>query len=77
MYKRQALDSANVLAQAISDSLGDDFVQLNIKTYVSSAQKEIYEPKLQSINISGWGADYGDPLNYIGQETYGLSLIHI
>ena len=66
-----ALDSANVLAQAISDSLGDDFVQLNIKTYVSSARKEIYEPKLQSINISGWGADYGDPLNYIGQETYG------
>ena len=66
-----ALDSANVLAQALSNSLGDDFVQLNIKTYVSSARKEIYEPKLQSINISGWGADYGDPLNYIGQETYG------
>ena len=66
-----ALDSANVLAQALSNSLGDDFVQLNIKTYVSSATKEVYEPKLQSINISGWGADYGDPLNYIGQETYG------
>ena len=66
-----ALDSANVLAQALSNSLGDDFVQLNIKTYVSSARKEIYEPKLQSINISGWNADYGDPLNYIGQETYG------
>ena len=27
--------------------------------------------KLQSINISGWGADYGDPQNYLGQETYG------
>ena len=66
-----ALDSANVLAQALSNSLGDDFVQLNIKTYVSSATKEVYEPKLQSINISGWSADYGDPLNYIGQETYG------
>ena len=66
-----ALDSANVLAQAISDSLGDDFAQLNIKTYVSSATKEVYEPKLQSINISGWSADYGDPLNYIGQETSG------
>ena len=66
-----ALDSANVLAQALSNSLGDDFVQLNIKTYVSSATKEVYEPKLQSINISGWNADYGDPLNYIGQETYG------
>lgn len=66
-----ALDSATVLAQCFSDSLGDDFVTLNIKTYVSSASKEVYEPKLQSINISGWSADYGDPQNYIGQETYG------
>lgn len=49
-----ALDSATVLAQCFSDSLGDDYVQLNIKTYVSSASQEVYEPKLQSINISGW-----------------------
>lgn len=66
-----ALDSATVLAQCFSDSLGDDYVQLNIKTYVSSASQEVYEPKLQSINISGWGADYGDPQNYLGQEVYG------
>ena len=66
-----ALDTATVLAQCFSDSLGDDYVQLNIKTYVSSASQEVYEPKLQSINISGWGADYGDPQNYLGQETYG------
>mgnify|MGYP000787041618 CR=1 FL=1 len=66
-----SLDSANVLKQCFSDSLGDDYVQLNIKTYVSSASQEVYEPKLQSINISGWGADYGDPQNYLGQETAG------
>ena len=66
-----ALDSANVLKQALADSLGEDYVTLNIKTYISSASKEVYEPKLQSINISGWGADYGDPQNYLGQETYG------
>ena len=66
-----ALDSATVLKQVFSDSLGDDFVTLNIKTYVSSASKEVYEPKLQSINISGWSADYGDPQNYVGQETSG------
>ncbi len=66
-----ALDSATVLKQVFSDSLGDDFVTLNIKTYVSSASKEVHEPKLQSINISGWNADYGDPQNYVGQETYG------
>ena len=66
-----ALDSANVLKQALADSLGEDYVTLNIKTYISSASKEVYEPKLQSINISGWGSDYGDPQNYLGQETYG------
>ena len=66
-----ALDSANVLKQVFSDSLGDDYVTLNIKTYVSSASQEVYVPKLHSFNISGWSADYGDPQNYLGQETYG------
>ena len=66
-----ALDSATVLQQAFSDSLGDDFVKLNIKTYVSSLTKEVRAPKLHSIVINGWGADYGDPQNFLGQETYG------
>jgi len=66
-----ALDSANVLAQCFKESLGEDYVKLNICTYVSSASKEVYTPKLHSFNISGWSADYGDPQNYLGQETYG------
>ena len=66
-----SLDSANVLAQCFSDSLGDDYVKLNIKTYVSSATKEVYTPHLQSITINGWGADFGDPQNYLVQEAYG------
>lgn len=66
-----ALDTANVLKQSISDSLGDDFIQLNIITYVSSLRKEIADPSLHGIVINGWGADYGDPQNYLGQETYG------
>ena len=66
-----ALDSANVLKQIFTDCLGDDFVTLNIKTYVSSATQEVYTPHLQSIVINGWGADYGDPQNYLGQEIYG------
>lgn len=65
------LDSALVLQQAFSDSLGDDFVVLNIKTYVSSLVKEVREPRLHSFVINGWGADYGDPQNYLGQEVYG------
>lgn len=66
-----ALDTAIVLKQVFSDSLGDDFVVLNIKTYVSSLRQEVVNLKLQSIALNGWGADYGDPQNYLGQECYG------
>ncbi len=66
-----AQDSADVLKAAISDSLGDDFVVLNIKTYTSSLSTEVRTPKLASIYINGWGADYGDPQNYLVQETFG------
>ena len=66
-----ALDSANVLKQVFSNSLGDDYVTLNIKTYVSSSRQEVYTPRLHSIVQTGWGADYGDPQNYLGQMTYG------
>ena len=67
-----ALDSANVMAQCFSDSLGDDYVKLNIKTYIKSSTKEVYTPKLHSISAgAGWGADYGDPQNYLGQQMYG------
>ena len=66
-----ALDSVNVLKQAISDSLGDDFVQLNILTYVQSARQEVYDAKKHSMIVNGWGADYGDPENYLVQEIMG------
>ena len=64
-----ALDSANVLKQAFSDSFGDDFIVLDIDSYVSSLSKEVRDPRRQSFVINGWGADYGDPQNYLGQET--------
>ena len=66
-----SLDSANVFKQCFIDSFGEDYVQLNIKTYVSSSTQEVYTPRLHSIALTGWGADYGDPQNYLGQETYG------
>ena len=66
-----ALDSANVMAQAFSDGLGDDYVKFNIKTYVSSVRNEVVQPHLHSFVTNGWGADYGDPQNYLGQEVYG------
>ena len=65
------LDSATVLAQCFSDSLGDDFVTLKINTYIKSGTQEVYVPHLHSFALNGWGADYGDPQNYLGQEVYG------
>ena len=68
---QNAKDTADVLAQIISDCLGDDYVKLNINTYVSSLTNEVRLPQLASWYINGWGADFGDPINFLGQETYG------
>ena len=79
-----ALDSATVLKQCFTDSFGDDFIVLDINTFVSSTMKEVVAPKLQSFVHMGWGADFGDPINFLTQiivhddnAYYSLSLIHI
>ena len=63
-----ALDNTTVLKQCFTDSFGDDFIVLDIKTYVSSITQEVRNPQLQSFVINGWGADFGDPVNFVGQE---------
>ena len=62
-----ALDSATVLKQCFTDSFGDDFIVLDIETFVSSTMKEVVAPKLQSFVHMGWGADFGDPINFLTQ----------
>ena len=62
-----ALDSATVLKQCFTDSFGDDFIVLDINTFVSSTMKEVVAPKLQSFVHMGWGADFGDPVNFLTQ----------
>ena len=54
----------------LSDCLGDDFVTLNICTYVASSTTEVLEPGLASIVTPAWGADFGDPVNFLGQQVY-------
>ena len=61
-------DNATVLKQCFTDSFGDDFIQLELGTYVSSLAKEVRIPKLHGFVINGWGADFGDPINFVGQE---------
>lgn len=63
-----SLDSATVIKNVFGKSLGEDFIKFNIKTYVSSFAQEVRIPQLHSMSISGWGADFGDPINFLGQE---------
>ena len=64
-----ALDNATVLKQCFTDSFGDDFIVLDIKEFVSSQTQEVVNAHKHSFVINGWGADFGDPVNFLGQET--------
>ena len=64
-----ALDTATVLKQCFTDSFGDDFIVLDIETFVSSTMKEVVAPKLHSFIHMGWGADFGDPINFLTQAV--------
>ena len=68
---QNALDTQTIMKQIFSECLGDDYVNFNIKTFVSSVTKEVIQPGIHSYYISGWGADYGDPANFLDQERYG------
>ena len=63
-----AKDTAAVIAQMFADSLGSDYIVVTPRTYMSSSSKEVYNPQLHSITSSGWGADFADPVNFLGQE---------
>ncbi|MBR7041650.1 MAG: hypothetical protein IKI24_07440 [Clostridia bacterium] len=65
-----ARDSAEVLEKCIESTLGE-IIDLEINTYISSLAQEVRNPSLYSFVINGWGADFGDPVNFLGQETYG------
>ncbi len=66
-----SLDSAIVIKDVFANSLGEDYIKFNIKTYVSSFAQEVRIPQLHSMSIYGWGADFGDPLNFLAQIIVG------
>ena len=65
-----AAQTAKVLENIFSECLGDDFIVLKTNTYISSLANEVRKPRKASIYINGWGADFADPINFLGQETY-------
>ena len=65
-----AAQTAKVLENIFRDGLGDDYVVLKTNTYISSLANEVRKPRKASFFINGWGADFADPINFLGQETY-------
>jgi oligopeptide transport system substrate-binding protein len=67
---QSAIDTALVFQQMFSDYLGDDYVKLEVKEYITSETTEVREPQLASIYFTGWSPDYGDPISNLAQEVY-------
>ena len=65
-----AAQTAKVLENIFAECLGSEYVVLKTNTYVSSLANEVRKPRKASIYINGWGADFADPVNFLGQETY-------
>ena len=65
-----AAQTAKVLENIFAECLGTDYIKFVTKTYISSLANEVRKPRLASIYINGWGADFADPVNFLGQETY-------
>ena len=63
-----ALDGAKVFKNCMEKTLGSDYIEVEIKEYVSSQSKEVRKPQLASGYNSGWSIGYGDPMNSLGQE---------
>ena len=62
--------TAKVLQNIFKEGLGEDFVVLTPNTYISSIGNEVRTPRKASFYKTGWGADFADPINFLGQETY-------
>ena len=65
-----AAQTAKVLENIFEEGLGADYVQLKTSTFISSLANEVRKPRKAAIYINGWGADFADPVNFLGQETY-------
>lgn len=61
-------DGMLVMQQIFKDCLGDDFVKFDWLNWISSMDQEIRQPHLACWYGSGWGADYADISNFLGQE---------
>ena len=68
---RSAHYNAETLQKIFNECLGEDYIRFVIRTYESSLDEEVRRKQLASVYIDGWGADFGDPINFLAQEAFG------
>lgn len=66
-------DNGLVLKQCIEESLGADFVELNLLNYVSNYYAEVRDNSLQAFGIFGYSGSFADPSTYLCHELYDNS----
>lgn len=64
---QSSIDSFTIAKECIEDSLGTDFVNVHVNSYITSRMDEVIYPSLHSIALDGYGATYLDPLTYLSQ----------
>lgn len=63
-------DSGLVLKQCFEESLGSDFIEINLCTYVKDFYSEVRDTSTQAFGILGYGGTYADPSTYLRHELY-------
>jgi len=60
-----AMQTAETVKDFLETNLGTDYIEIAIKEYASSHTQEVLKTKLNGLSVSGWGADYADPINIL------------
>lgn len=62
-------DKFAITKSSFEECLGTDFIEVVGQPYTRNSRSEVYLVNKHSVTVAGWGADYGDPYNFLVQLT--------
>lgn len=68
--EQSSINFGRLIKEMLEDSLGSDFIRVNIKTYSSSYYIEVIDEVVSSMADSSYTYDYRDPSNMLGLFVY-------
>ena len=64
-------DTMRIVKKIITRNLDNDFINVKLKTFTGNYTTSVDSKSLQSIVLSGWASDYGDPTGTLGSFAIG------